>query len=138
MSALDPIAALRTTLLADHDVATITNERIFGGELPDSESKSQPRAAVVLKPAGGAGNPGGGYQQYGKTRVDVICFGETLNESWAVYLATYAALKGIRRVVSDGVLLHSADVSSKGVTARDAVKQWPITYSSWLVLAAES
>lgn len=134
---VDPIAAVRTVLLADTAVAALVSTRIYGGEVPASASPTMPRACIVLNAAGGPENPGGGYQQYGNTRLDVFCYGATLNESWAVYLAAYTALKQMRRQVVSSVLLHSASVSSKGATARDPLTQWPTTLSSWLVLAAE-
>jgi len=137
MTDADPLAAVRALLEADAAVAAIVGTRVSGGELPEAETKNMPRPNIVLKPAGGPGEPGGGYQDYGKTRIDVICYGSTLNDSWLLYLAAYTALKAISRVKSSGVLLHSAQVSSKGSTARDPVKQWPVTYSSWLVLASE-
>lgn len=134
--AVDVIRPLRSLLLADDAVAAIATTAVFGGELPAAFSPLD-APAVVLKPAGGPGSPGGGYQQYGKTRVDVITFGPTLDDSWLLYLAAYDVLKAIERDVVGGVLLHSAQVSSKGSTARDPVKQWPVTYSSWQVMAAE-
>jgi hypothetical protein len=134
---VDPVEAVRFVLRADAALAKRVATRIMGGELPEADTKNMPRACIVLKPAGGPGGPGGGYQDYGKTRIDVICYGESIHESWLVYLAAYDVLKAIRRVKSAGVLVHSAEVSSKGSTARDPVKQWPVTYSSWLVLHSE-
>lgn len=136
-AAADPLGALRTFLLANADVNTATGGRVRCLSLLAADVTAMPRACVLLKPAGGPGEPGGGYQQYGKTRIDVICYGATEDESWDVYLAAAAALKALQRVKAANVLLHSADVSSKGATALDPVKQWPVTYSSWLVLASE-
>lgn len=137
MSAADPIAAIRTILLDDTTVAGLVSTRVYGGEIPDAQVKNMEETCIVIKGAGGPANPGGGYQQYGKHRLDIVCYGASLNESWGVYLAAYAALKAIRRIVSEHVLVHSADVSAKGTTARDPIKLWPTTYSSWLVLIAE-
>jgi hypothetical protein len=135
-AAVDPVAAIRTILLADSDVAALVGTRI-GDEVPASAVASMPQAAIVLNPAGGPGRPGGGYQEYGKQRIDVICYGETLGQSWRVYLAAYAALKQLQRQISEGVLVHSAEVSSKGSRGLDPTTQWPTTFSSWLVLASE-
>lgn len=133
---VDPVAAVRTILLADSAIAALVGTRV-SGEIEDDEAKNMPRANIVLSPSGGPGNPGGGYQQYGKTRLDVICYGANLYESWLVYLAAYGVLKAIQRAKAAGVLVHTAEVSSKGSAARDPVKQWPVTYSSWLVQASE-
>jgi hypothetical protein len=130
----DVIPALKDILLADSTVSDLVVKRI-GMEVPEADAENMPVAAIVLKPSGGPGN--GGYQTTGKKRVDVICYGESLEDSWAVYLAAEAALNAIKRNVSQRVLVHSADVQAKGSTARDPVKKWPVTYSSWLVLASE-
>lgn len=131
---VDPITPLRTLLLADSAVAARVGTRVYGGELED-DATAMPRANVVLKPAGGPGFPGDG-NDFGKIRIDVVCYAATLHEAWLLYLDVEAVLNGISRRKSDGVLLHSASVSSKGTTARDPEKQWPTTYSSWLVLAS--
>jgi len=128
--------AVRTLLLKNQAVAALVGESIFG-EIDEDQAKLMPATCIVLKPAGGPRSPGGGYQQFGKTRLDVDCYGSTLNESYLVYLAIYDALKGLTRQVVNGVLLHNAEVESKGSTARDPFKQWPVTFSSWLIAAAE-
>lgn len=135
MSAADPIGALRTLLLATGSITAVIGQRVRALELHVDDAATMPQATIVLKPAGGPG--GEAYQDYGRTRVDVICYGATLDESLDVYLAVYPVLKSIQRAKVAGVLLHSASVSSKGATARDPLKEWPVTYSSWLVLAAE-
>jgi hypothetical protein len=133
----DPIAAVRTVLLADDDTAALVSTRIYGGEVPEPALKAMPQATIVLNPVGGIPNPGGGFQNYGNTRIDVCCYGATLNEAWKVYLAAYTALKQMRPQHADDVLLHSADVVSKGTLARDPVTQWPTVLSTFSVLAAE-
>lgn len=131
---VDLMSALKAILLADSTVANLVVKRV-GMEVPEADAKNMPVAAIVLKPAGGPKD--GGYQTTGNQRVDVICYGESLAESWTVYLAVYTVLNAIERELSQGVLVHSADVQAKGATARDPLKQWPVTYSSWLVLASE-
>lgn len=137
MSDVDPIAAVMAVLAADDTVSALVGSRVFGAELPEGENQSMPRAAVVVKGAGGPGSPGGGYQNYGANRIDFFCYGATPHEAWAVYLAVYGAMKQMRRQASAGVLLHSADCTSKGASGRDPVKQWPMTLTSFLVLASE-
>lgn len=132
----DPVAALIVLLRADPTVSGLVTDRIYWGELPRTENTSQPQPAIVLKPAGG-GLIGGGYAKYGDRRVDVFCYGETLNDSWLVYAALRARLKQMRAEVWDGTALKWARESSGGVTDRDPRTQWPLTLSSWQVLAAE-
>lgn len=136
-AAVDPIAAIIAVLLADPDVAALVSMHVFGGEVPETLNATMPLDCVVVKAAGGPGSPGGGFQDYGQSRLDFFCYGPTPNASWAVYLAVFHALKQMHRQKSAGVLLHSADCVSKGASGRDPVKQWPLTLTSFLVLASE-
>lgn len=130
--AADPIAALVAYLKA----VPVAGGRVYGGELPRAQNASMPRAAVVLKGAGG-GVLGQGYQNYGDLRVDADCYGESPLAGWQLYLEVYALLKHLRREVAAGVLLHWAKSSSRGISARDPETDWPLTVSSWQVLASE-
>ena len=132
---VDPIAALVTFLKADAAVAALVGTRVYGGELPRSEVDLMPRAVVVVKPAGGPG--GRAYMKFAQPRIDVDCYAATVPDSWVVHLAVRDALKHMRRNVTGTVLLHSADVSSDGVTARDPDTDWPVTVSSYLLSVAE-
>lgn len=133
----DPVAAVVAALKADADVADLAGGRVFGGELPAREAKSMPRAAVVLKPAGG-GLLGAATADYGDQRLDVDCYAATPLSAWELYLAVYTALKALRRSVHAETLVHWAKPSTKGTLARDPDTDWPITVSSWQVLAGES
>lgn len=134
---VDPVAAIRSILLADTTVAALVGAEGVVSEIDEDIAPAMPKQIIVLKPSGGPRSPGGGDQQFGAQRLDVICYAATLYDSWTVYLAAYGALKAIRRKKVNGVLIHGAAVESKGSTARDVLKQWPVTYSSWLVTAAE-
>lgn len=135
---VDPIAALRTFLLADTATSALVGTRIFGQEIgKPTDRAAMPAAAIVLNAAGGPGLPGGGYEQFGVNRVDAFCYGATLNQSWLVYLAAHQALKQMQRQKINGTLIHSVTVSSKGATGTDPETQWPLTLGSFLVLAAE-
>jgi hypothetical protein len=135
---VDPVAALRTFLLADDVTADLVGTRIYGqGIMKKTDRDLMPAAAVVLNAAGGPSTPGGGFTEFGMTRVDAFCYGSTLNESWKVYRAVLYALKQLTTQEIDSTLVHSVTVSSKGVTAMDPVTQWPLTLASFLVLAAE-
>jgi hypothetical protein len=90
----------------------------------------------VLKPAGGPGARG--YQQFGKKRIDVTCYGTTLDESYDIYLAVQPVLQQLKRAVVQNVLLHEATEESAGSTGVDPFTQWPTTYSSWLLLSSDT
>lgn len=135
MTVVDPLAAVRTFLLADAGVIAAVGPRVFAGELPDVENGAMPRACVVLEPAGGPAEHG--YQDYGKSRIDAWSYGGNMHEAYLVYLAVYEALKQLRRQKIGNVLVHAVEPSSKGASGRDPVKQWPLCLSSYLVQAAE-
>lgn len=132
----DVVGALAAYLKADSGVAALAGTRVYGGELARNQIEQMPRTAVVLKPSGG-GLLGRAYQEYGDRRIDIDCYGATPRDGETLYLAVYRSLKQLRRTVSSGVLLHWALASSAGVTARDTDTDWPLTLSSWQVLASE-
>jgi hypothetical protein len=134
--ALDTLGALVTFLKADPDVASASVGRIFPGELPRNENPSMPRAAVVVKRAGG-GLLGTAYQEYGDIRVDVDCYGKTMREADQLYSVTRRALKQMNREVSGGILFHWARISSDGVGLTDPETDWAMCIGSFQVLVAE-
>jgi hypothetical protein len=135
-AAADPLEALRDYLLSDTDVATAVANRVRCLQLLDVDIDVMPYAVVLLTPAGGPGAHG--YQQFGKKRIDVTCFGATKDESWDVYLKVKPVLHELRRYLSDdGVLIHTAEEEAAGAAGIDPFTQWPTTYSSWLVTASE-
>ncbi|MEQ8834274.1 MAG: DUF3168 domain-containing protein [Miltoncostaeaceae bacterium] len=132
----EPIAALVALLQTDPPTAALTSGRVYGGELPREEVPQMPRAAVVLRPAGG-GLLGRAYQAWGDVRVDVDCFGATPKAAWDLHRAVRTAMKAMRREVHDGTLIHWARLSADAVLARDPDTDWPTAPSSWQVLAAD-
>jgi hypothetical protein len=134
-AAADPLGALRTILLADADVAAASGGNVYCIEIRREDVKAMPRAAVLLKPAGGPGARG--YQQFGKLRVTVACYGETGDESWTLWLTVKPVLQQLARVTSQHALIHSATMEADGAFGIDPTTQWPTTFSSWLVLASD-
>lgn len=136
--AADPLGALRSYLLTDAGLSDAVDGRVrcLALHADDTKNADGPGiAAIVLKPAGGPGARG--YQQFGKKRIDVTCYGTNLDESWDIYLTVKPLLHHLRRVVSQGVLLHSAREESAGASGIDPFSQWPTTYSSWILQAAD-
>lgn len=137
MSAVaDPIKGLTTFLKADATIAALVAARVFGEELPKSETASMPRKCIVVEPSG-PGSLGGGYQEYGDLRVDLRCYGETPYEARRLQRAAYGALKALRRKVHSGVLLHWAIRSGGPIGLRDPDTDWPFVFESYQVLVAE-
>lgn len=135
---LDPIPAIRDLLLADGAVSALVSTRVYDSEIPEDATGGMPEATIVLNAAGGTPYPGHARQHYGNTRVDVFAYAATLKTSRQLYFAVYGALKFSGPQTLKGVLLKSATVQSKGITGRDPERQWPLTLSSWLILAAET
>lgn len=138
------VAALRKYLLSDADVNTLSGGRVFGNELPDAEAALMPRKCVVINSAG-LGSRGLAARSYmpisSRTKV-VRCYGETPYDTRLLFNAVDRALKLLSRrlVTPDGLsaqLLYSA-VSTGGVTtAREQQTDWPVSFSSYDVLASD-
>ena len=135
MSIPNPLTALRSHLLDDPDLRTLTGPRIYAGELPKSEADNMPRYAVVATLAGGGGPASDVPIMY--VTVDVTCYGATGLQATTLYLAARAALRTLRREMQSESLLHSAVELSGPLELRDPDTHWPFTWSSWRVVAGE-
>lgn len=136
MSAADPIAAVREILLADEATAALVATRVYGGELPSDTNPLTLGGCIVLNPSGGPASPGS-LGNYGITRLDALCYGQTPNQAWSVYLAVYAALKHAKAQVADNVLVKSIEVLAKGALGTDPITLFPCCAASFSVLASE-
>lgn len=134
---MDVVAAIRTYLLADATVASISGGRLYGGELDKDEEPNQPRAAAVLRRSGGGLM--GRSQLYGDRRIDLICYGANPKEASDLFDACRDALKALQRHrdAATQVLIHWAVVSVDGVSGHDPQTAWPICIGSFQVLAAD-
>lgn len=134
----DAREAIITILKADSDVATEVGTRVFGDELPRSETDSMPRKCVVVAPGGGT-PPGfaSATLHVEVQRLDVFCYGETLYEAEEVRRAVYGALKGITRQVASNVMVHWARPAGGAASGRDPDADWPVKWNSWQIMADE-
>ena len=137
MSAADPVTALVSFLSGVTAINALVSGRVYGGEVAKAEVTNMPRAAIVVSPAGGLGVFGGAYQEFGDRRFDVDCYAASAGSSYALYLEAHAALKQLSRVKIGDVILHWARPSAGGNVGRDPQTDWPVTLSSWQVLAHE-
>ena len=133
MTIPDPIAELRTLLLADTAVAALVGTRVFHSELPESESANMPRQAVVLALAGGPGRHK--TLKVRGLRLDTICYGATLYESYELHQAVREALETFP---PPSGAVKSAEVVSDGQNARDPLKQWPVCFASYRLVTTTS
>lgn len=133
----DYVEALRLFLLADENVAAAISGRGFGGEVPPAEDKHMPRAAFLIRQAGGPQAIGSGYAKFGDQRVDVNCYGATPKSANDLYRTVYPALKQLRRQVIAECFLHWAIKGGGPTPLRDPDTDWPYVFSSWQVLVGE-
>lgn len=135
----DPIADIRALLAADTDIQTLVGQtaasdyRVFHSELPDTESGSMPRQAVVLAQAGGPGRAK--RTNLRRIRLDTICYGATLYESQRLHDVVREVLEGLARTSSS---VKTIEMSSEGQNGRDPLKQWPVCFATYTVLATTS
>jgi hypothetical protein len=133
----NPVAGLVAFLKADPIVGELTDGRVFGGELPEAQNMSMPRACVVLKPSGGGGQLGGGYQQFSDRRLDAYCYGPTPRNADELCTAVSVALKQLQRTIQAGTLIHWCRTASGAMSLRDSSTEWPYSLASFQVLASE-
>jgi hypothetical protein len=131
----DVVAAVVAYLRADAAVLAIVGTRVFGEELPGSEAASMPRASVVVSATGGYGQTDAVPLM--KPRVDVRCYGATRAAAMTLHLAVYVALRALSRAVSATGLLHGAIEEGGPQSLRDQDTDWPLVWSSWIVLVGE-
>lgn len=131
MTIPDPIAEIRSLLLADADVASLAGTNVFGDEIKESVRATMPAPVVVLLDAGGPGRAG--FNLYRRTRIDTLCYGETLSQSAELHRFVREVIETMNRPTGT---LFSAEVSSDGVNRRDPATQWPLCIASYLVMSA--
>ena len=133
----DLIAGIREILLGRTEVTDLTSE-IYGGELPDDVINLMPQRTILLTYSGGAGTFGGGYQEYGDRRIDVICYAPTVYGAVQLHDTVQPILKQLRRQKAANTLIHWAIQAGGPLPGRDPDGDWPFCFSSWQIMAAET
>lgn len=133
----DNVAAVVQLLIDAVGVNELCEGRVQGGELPESLTTSMPQYVVVVRPSGGVQAFGTAYQEYGDSRLDVLCYGATPQQAHKLYRRVHPVLKHLRRQAVNGCLLHWARTAGGPFQLREQDTSWPFTFSSWQVLAAE-
>jgi hypothetical protein len=126
--------ALVAFLKADAFVASMTAGRVFGGELPETETASMPRQAIVVRASGGVSLTGESFADHDTQRVDVFAFGPTPREATRLMRAAFYALRSLRRSVHAGCLIHWANAASGSIAGREPVTEWPRQFQSFQVM----
>lgn len=134
---VDVVDALVSLLKADAAITAIAGTNVFGTSLPDEITGTDAVAALVVSFAGGAQALGGGYMQHGDVRCDTKAYGRHPGEAVSLNGAAKAVLKGLRRQVVEGVLLHWARPVGGPLSLLDPDLRWPYVLHSWQVYSAE-
>jgi hypothetical protein len=121
-------------LKSDLVTATVTEGRVFGGELPASETASMPRTAIVVRASGGVSLTGESKLEHDTQRVDVFAFGATPRAAAAAMRAANLALRRLERSVHAGCLIHWANAASGSLAGREPVTEWPRQFQSFQVM----
>lgn len=132
--AADLEGGLVAYLKDDTVTAAATEGRIFGGELPASETSSMPRTAIVLRASGGVSLTGESKLEHDTQRIDVFAFGATPRAAAAVMRAANLALRRLERGVYAGCLIHWANAASGSLAGREPVTEWPRQFQSFQVM----
>ena len=124
-------------LRADAFIAAMAGTWVYGGEFPDKPKSliaQMPRHAIVVKASGGVSLTGESFLEHDTQRVDVFAFGPTPREATRLMRAAFYALRGLRRSVHAGVLLHWANPASGSIAGREPVTEWPRQFQSFQVM----
>ena len=136
MAEADIIGAIVAGLKASADVNGYTGGRVFGGELPDDETKAMPRAAIVVRPSGGASLTAGSFSDHDTQRLDVLAYAATPWEANMLSRLARRALTAIRRQVIGGCLIHWVERAGGFSAGRDKDAAWPVAFQSFQVFHA--
>ena len=117
--------------------AGVDSARVFGIEIPGSESNDMPRKCIVVRQSG-LGGQSRGFVRLQPALVDVACYGETPYEAELLRLEVSRFLKDFRRRMSEGFLLHSFDLVNGPIHLREPQTEWPYVLETWRCLASET
>lgn len=134
MATADLLPALRQFLI---DNCPSVDDRVFGEELPETETVLMPRKCIVIKEAGGYGNRS--FLSTETQRILITTYGETAADARAVRRELHEVLKAMRAQIVVGTdnastKLLSAVESSGPISNRDPDTKWHYTQSAWMVM----
>jgi hypothetical protein len=134
----DALAAVIAIAKADASVAALVGARVYGESLPQADSASMPRKALVLKQSGGV-EPSytTGTIELQAQRLDALCYGENTYEAGRVRRALRGAFRAVQRRTASAVLVHWIRPAGASITFIDGDAQWPGVLESYQVLSSE-
>lgn len=107
--------------------------RVFGARLPQAQVQHMPRAAIVVRAAGGAGTFGGGYLPVVDDRVDVRAYGETPWEASQLAEEASRLLHAIRDVQTVHGRVLWCRRGGGPVDVTETQTGWDLVLTSWQV-----
>jgi len=139
MTVADPITTLRAYLLTVSSLSTEVGGRVFGEEVPSTETNSMPRKCLVLASSGGRmGLGAASNMDVGNIRIAVRSYASELYEARAIDRMVYEAMTAISRWSASGQGgLHYAVQESGPFVIRDPDTQWPFALSTYGLMTGE-
>lgn len=132
----DPIGALVAALKADAATAALAGADVFGAELPQDVIARLPANAIVVSASGGVSLTGDSDLAADAQRIDLTCYGRTPFEAEQLRRVAARALRGIRRRVLAGTLIHWVNTAGGFSAGRDRDGGWPTAFQSFQVFYA--
>lgn len=130
------VTAIVELLKADAGVAALAGTRVFGGELPPSETALMPRKTIVIQPSGGVPFKPASLVKAEAQRLDVVAYGATPLEAATLRAAAAHALVLTVRAIFAGVLVHWVQSAGGYLAGRDRDGQWPFAFQSFQALSS--
>lgn len=136
----DPVKAVMDILAETcSGLSVIADGRVYGQELPEQEVGAQPRAAIVVASApSGEGFGDKDYRRVSVNRVDVRCYGESVNDAAVLSIAVHDALKRWRNGQTTGkALVHACMRVAGPVFYRSPAADTPVMVRTYDVQHAD-
>ena len=127
---MNPAAAIVMVLERDMDVRALAHRGVYAGELPRfDDGRTPPHGAICVAQAGGNSlGPGArSWVPWSVTRMDILCFEDSLEKSSDLHLAVHNVLKFMEWTRIDDIIIRDCVLSGGPITARDPDTDWPYT-----------
>jgi hypothetical protein len=135
---LDIVGAVAELLKSDPVIGPTVEGRVFVGRIPhdvvEAEDTFRPRKMVVVRHAGGGEKRDSLRLEL--QRIDVLCYGETMQDADVVRRAVWSRFVTLSREWVSDVLIHYVNPAGGALASSDPDIVWPIIVQSFIVMAA--
>lgn len=129
--------ALRSLALADSDIASLVQTRVYVNEIPAADIKAadtrQPPKILVLRMGGGGGKSD--ILPLVDSTIISLCYGETDLEADKVRRAVAQRFTLLTRETHDEVLIHHINPTGGPIPSVEPDLVWPVVAQSYTVKA---